>query len=103
MAEYVTVARASDIPPGKTMEVFVGDLELVVAHVAGDDFYAIDNLCTHDGGPLGDCDLEGAEIECPRHGARFDVRDGEALTLPAILPVRCYAVRVQGDEVQVYV
>lgn len=100
---YVTVARVGDIPPGQAIVFDVGDKPIVIAHVEGDDFYAIDDECTHDGGPLGDCDLDGAVIECPRHGATFDVRDGEALTLPAIMPVQCYAVRVVGDEIQVAV
>ena len=103
MLNFVTVAQIDDIPPGKTLEVVVGSREILIAHVAGDDFYAIDNLCTHDGGLLGDSDLDGATIECPRHGARFDVRDGAALTLPALEPVGQYAVRVVGDAVQVAV
>lgn len=101
MGEYITVAKVGDVPPGRAVVVEAGDLELVVAHVAGDGFYAIDDLCTHDGGPLGDCDLVGATIECPRHGATFDVRDGAALTMPAITPVGSYVVRVVGDDIQI--
>lgn len=103
MAKFVTVAKAAQVPPGTTIVVDVDDLEILVAHVEGDGFYAIDDLCTHDGGPLGDCDLEGAQVECPRHGARFDVRDGAALTMPAIVPVGTYYVRVMGDDLQVMV
>lgn len=102
MAEFTYVARASRIPPGTAITIDVDyDLSIALAHVEGEGFYAIDNICTHDGGPLGDCDLDGSSIECPRHGALFDVRTGKALTLPAILPVNTYAVRVVGDEVQV--
>ena len=61
----------------------------------------MDDVCTHDGGPLAEGALEGDVIECPRHGARFDIRTGAALTLPAIEPVPTYAVRVVGDEIQV--
>ncbi|MGH2541671.1 MAG: Rieske 2Fe-2S domain-containing protein, partial [Ardenticatenaceae bacterium] len=70
-------------------------------HVEGEGFFAIDDVCTHDGGPLGEGELDGAAIECPRHGARFDVRSGEALSMPAILPVRPYRVQVVGDEIQI--
>lgn len=101
MARYVTVAKTSEIPPGKTMVVEVDDREILVAHVAGDGFYAIGDICTHDGGPLGEGDLNGATVECPRHGATFDVRDGAALTMPAIVPVPTFPVRVEGDEIQI--
>jgi 3-phenylpropionate/trans-cinnamate dioxygenase ferredoxin subunit len=61
----------------------------------------MEDLCTHDGGPLAEGVLEGEVIECPRHGARFNVKTGAALCLPAVAPVATYAVRVQGDEIQV--
>ncbi len=64
-------------------------------------FYAIDDVCTHDGGPLAEGELEGAEIRCPRHGARFDVRTGKALCFPAFEPVDTHAVEVRGDDIYV--
>jgi 3-phenylpropionate/trans-cinnamate dioxygenase ferredoxin subunit len=100
MAEFVTVAKASDIPAGETRTCAVNGKELAVCNVGG-TFYAIDDVCTHDGGPLGEGYLEGDQIECPRHGARFDVKTGKALTLPAVMPVNAYPVRVEGDDVQV--
>jgi 3-phenylpropionate/trans-cinnamate dioxygenase ferredoxin subunit len=78
----------------------VGDHEVAVCNVGG-AFYAIDNVCTHDGGALEQGELEGNEIECPRHGARFDVRTGEATQLPAFEPVQRHAVRVEGENLQV--
>ena len=60
----------------------VDGIEVVIVNLDG-DFYAIEDVCTHDGGPLGEGKLEGCQIICPRHGARFDVRTGQALTLPA--------------------
>lgn len=101
MADYVTVAQLSQVPPGSTIVVDVDDYEILIAHVEGDGFYAIDDLCTHDGGPLGDNELDGCQIECPRHGALFDVRTGKALTMPAIVAVQTYDVQVVGDEIQV--
>jgi 3-phenylpropionate/trans-cinnamate dioxygenase ferredoxin subunit len=78
----------------------VGDHDVAVCNVDG-QFYAIDDLCTHDGGALDQGELEDAEIECPRHGARFDVRSGAAVQLPAFEPVATHDVRVEGDTVQV--
>lgn len=100
---FVTVATVTDIPPGQAIVVEVDDLAIALCHVEGEGYFAIDDLCTHDGGPLGDCDLDGAQIECPRHGARFDVRSGAALSLPAIVPVRSYPVRVDGEQIQIAV
>ena len=100
MAEFVTVAKTDDIPAGETRTCAVNGKELAVCNVGG-TFYAIDDVCTHDGGPLGEGYLEGDQIECPRHGARFDVKTGKALTLPAVMPVNAYPVRVEGDDVQV--
>ena len=99
---WVTVARTTDIPPSRVHVYEVGDHEVAVCNVDG-AFYAIDDLCTHDGGSLDQGELEDAEIECPRHGARFDVRTGAAVQLPAFQPVETHAVRVDGDDVQVEV
>ncbi|HEU5478532.1 MAG TPA: Rieske 2Fe-2S domain-containing protein, partial [Candidatus Tumulicola sp.] len=63
--------------------------------------YAIEDVCTHDGGPLDQGTLEGACVVCPRHGATFDVRTGEALTLPAVVPLMTFALDVEGDDVYV--
>ena len=93
-------ARASDIPPGTTQRVVLGGKEILICNVDG-TFYAIDDICTHDGGSLDQGDLEGDRIMCPRHGAYFDVKTGAALTLPAVLPVCAYKVTLEGDEISV--
>lgn len=100
MVEAVTVARVGDVAPGRVKVVQVNGKEIALCNVGG-SFYAIDNICTHDGGSLDQGHLEWNEVECPRHGARFDVRTGEALCLPAVLPVATYEVVVQGDEIKV--
>ncbi|HEX4149429.1 MAG TPA: Rieske 2Fe-2S domain-containing protein, partial [Pirellulales bacterium] len=75
MAQFVPVAKTSEIPdPGKRV-VEIDDRLVVVFHVGG-RFYALDDVCTHDDGPLGEGDLQGFAIACPRHGAKFDIRDG---------------------------
>lgn len=97
---FVTVARTSEIPEGGSKVVYLDGVAVAVFH-AGGAYYAMDDVCTHDGGPLAEGPLEGYVIECPRHGARFDIRTGAVLALPATSPVQTYAVRVQGEEIQV--
>ena len=100
MSDFTAVAKVSEIPdPGKKL-VEVDERLVVVIHTGG-KFYAIDDVCTHDGGPLGDGMLDGNGIICPRHGAKFDVRDGRALTMPATKPTASYEVRVAGDDILV--
>ena len=70
----------------------------IVVNVDG-QFYCIDDVCTHDGGPLSDGDLEGCQIACPRHGARFDVTTGKALTMPATQDTACHEVKLDGNRV----
>lgn len=102
MGEFVTVAKTGDIPEGRVAVREVGGVRIALCNVGG-RFYAIDDVCTHDGGPLDQGELEGTLIECPRHGAKFDVTDGRAVVLPAVRPVKTYEVQVEGDEVRVRV
>jgi 3-phenylpropionate/trans-cinnamate dioxygenase ferredoxin subunit len=97
---WVTVASPDQIPAGEVRVFEVGDERLAVCNVDG-EFYAIADECTHDHGPLDQGHLEGRQIECPRHGARFDVPSGRALTLPAVRPIRTYATRVTDGSVEV--
>lgn len=100
MSEFVRVAKVSEIPdPGRQL-VEVDERLIVVVHAAG-HFYALDDVCTHDGGPLGEGELEGFNIICPRHGAKFDVRDGRAVTMPATRATVVHEVKVEGDDVLV--
>lgn len=100
MSRYVTVAKTAEIPPG-AREVFeIDGLYIAVFNVDG-RYYAVEDRCTHDDGPLAEGELDGYEIICPRHGARFDIRDGRVLSMPAVLPVPWYPVRVEGDEIQI--
>lgn len=100
MSEFFKVAKVTDIPdPGK-LTVEVDDRLVVVVHVEG-EFYCIDDVCTHDDGPLGDGQLCGFQLACPRHGARFDVRTGEAVTMPATEPTLSHDVKIQGDDILV--
>jgi 3-phenylpropionate/trans-cinnamate dioxygenase ferredoxin subunit len=97
--EYVTIARVCDIPKGTVRVVYYEERRYAVCNVDG-VFHVIDDTCTHDDGPLGEGDLDGCAVVCPRHGARFDVRTGEVLSMPAAYPVRAYSTRVENDQVQ---
>lgn len=97
---YVKVAEVGQIPPGKVHVVEAGAEEVALCNVGG-QIYAVANVCTHDGGPLGGGLLEGGLIECPRHGARFDARSGKVRALPAVLPIATYPVRIDGADVLV--
>ncbi len=94
------VARLSEIAPGTTRRVVVNSAEILLCNVDG-KIYAIEDVCTHDGGPLDQGTLEGEHVVCPRHGATFDVRTGDALTLPAVVPLMTFDVKVEGDEIYV--
>ena len=94
--EFVTAAQMRDVAPGSVKVVDVQGQRIALCNVKG-RFFAVDDVCTHDGGPLGDGRLCDGQIECPRHGGRFDVETGRAVVLPPMLPIRTYAVRVEGD------
>lgn len=100
MSEWVKVARTSEIPAGQKKIVEVDGILVVVINLDG-EYFVIEDVCTHDGGPLGEGDLDDGQIICPRHGSRFDVRTGAALTLPAFEPVPTYEVRVEGEDILV--
>jgi len=91
------VGHASDVPVGRAEVFDVEDRKIAVFRLE-DGFYAIEDICTHDGGPLAEGEIEDHEVICPRHGARFDIKTGTALTLPAVSPVESYPVRVDGNE-----
>jgi len=96
-SQFVRVCKATDIPdPGK--QTFEVEEQFIVLFHKDGRFYALDDRCTHDGGPLGEGRLDGFVIACPRHGAKFDIRDGRVLTMPAVSNTPSYEVKVeQGD------
>jgi nitrite reductase/ring-hydroxylating ferredoxin subunit len=97
---FVTAASAQEVPPGTGKQVTLGGLTLALFNING-TFYAIDDTCSHQGGPLSEGDLSGTEVTCPWHGARFDLASGAFLCPPARSGVTAYKVQVVGDEVQV--
>jgi 3-phenylpropionate/trans-cinnamate dioxygenase ferredoxin subunit len=101
VSRYISVAKASDIPPGEVAVVDADGKSLCVGHCADDRWGAIDNVCTHDGGVLGEGELEDCLVECPRHGGRFDLLTGEVKALPPVFPVNAYPVRIVDGCVEV--
>jgi 3-phenylpropionate/trans-cinnamate dioxygenase ferredoxin subunit len=100
MAGWVNVAREDDMPPGTYRTVDVEGEQIAVFNVDG-DYYAIEDVCSHDGGTLTGGKVKGDEVTCPRHGARFSIRTGAALSPPAYEPVATLPVRVEQGVVQV--
>jgi 3-phenylpropionate/trans-cinnamate dioxygenase ferredoxin subunit len=97
---FYSICSVEDLPPGERIFLELKGTPIVVFNIDG-NFFAIEDTCTHDDGPLGDGDLEGHEIVCPGHGARFDVRTGEVLALPAVTNVRSFPVRVTDRKVEI--
>lgn len=99
-ALYVEVAATSELPNGARKIVEIDGQPIAVFNIAG-AFYAIADICSHDDGPVAEGDLHDHEIECPRHGARFDVRTGKVLSFPAIVDIPAYPVKVDNGAVWV--
>ncbi len=100
MSDFQPVARLSELEESKPLCVEVDDQFVVLIRI-GDDVFCIDDVCTHDGGPLGEGQVENHCIICPRHGAKFDVRTGAAICLPATEPTRVHQVQIDGDQILV--
>jgi 3-phenylpropionate/trans-cinnamate dioxygenase ferredoxin subunit len=98
--EFVNVCSVKDISEGERLFIDIDDLQIVILNIMG-QFYAIADVCSHDDGPVGEGILEGYEIICPRHGARFDVRNGQVLALPAFVDIPSYPVRIIDGQVEV--
>ena len=91
--EYVTVATVGELGPGRRKLVDAGGEPLAVFNMGG-RYFAIADRCSHDDGPVGEGSLSGDAIECPRHGARFSLETGRALSMPAVVDIPAYPVRV---------
>lgn len=100
MAELVKAARTDEVPPGQCHLSILKGKEIVLFNIDG-KFFALDNLCTHEEGPLCEGEIEGHEVTCPWHGAKFDIRTGDVLQDPAYEAVARYNVRVSGSHIEV--
>ena len=97
---FVKIATLNDIKPGQVKTFKVDGKRIALANVQG-TIFATQDVCTHDGGTLGDGELFEDEIECPRHGGRFNVRTGAVTALPPMFPIKTYPVKVEGEEIHV--
>lgn len=102
MAEYVAVARIDEVKPGERIVVDINEHYVALFNVDG-KYYAVEDLCTHDDGPLGEGELSGTIIECPRHGAQFDITTGKVVRMPAITPIPRYDVRLEDGQIQILI
>jgi 3-phenylpropionate/trans-cinnamate dioxygenase ferredoxin subunit len=98
--EYLDIAPESELPNGERLFIEVEGKSLVIFNIAG-QYYSIGDICSHDDGPVGDGDIEGHNIVCPRHGGEFDVRTGQAVQMPAVVDIPAYPVRVVSGMIQV--
>ncbi len=99
MSNYITIAKITDVQPGQMKSFEVNEQSILIANWEG-TFFATQDLCTHDNGTLADGELVSGEIECPRHGAHFDLQTGRA-TLPAAMPIKTFPVKIEGDNILV--
>jgi 3-phenylpropionate/trans-cinnamate dioxygenase ferredoxin subunit len=98
--EFIEIAPVADLPNGERLFIEVEGRSIVIVNIAN-QFFAIADICTHDDGPLGDGDIEGFNIVCPRHGGEFDVRTGQAVQMPAVVDIPAYPVRVVDGMIKV--
>jgi 3-phenylpropionate/trans-cinnamate dioxygenase ferredoxin subunit len=98
--DFVPVAAEDEVPSGARILVDIGDLSLAVFNIAG-TLFAIADICSHDGGPLAEGELDGERIECPRHGGEFELASGKAVRPPAVEDIPAYPVRIEGGQILV--
>lgn len=98
--DWIDVCPVEQLREGEPQVVYTDEHAIAVFRVGG-DHYAVADICTHDGGELAGGDVEGCQVICPRHGARFDLRTGAALTPPAYEPIATFDVRIEAGTVQV--
>lgn len=98
MSRFVKVANTADLPPGTSLCVTVDGRKIALFNLDG-SYYAIDDTCSHADASLSEGEIDGHCVLCPRHGARFDIRTGQALSLPAWAPVDTYEVRVEEENI----
>lgn len=100
LCEFLPIASVDEIGNGQRLFIEIDDRSIVVFNIAG-SIFAIADICSHDDGPLGEGELEGFDLICPRHGARFDVRSGKVLSLPAFVDIPAYPVRIVDGQVEI--
>ena len=100
LPNFVTIAKATDVKPGQLKSFSVNGARVLIANWEG-TLFATQDLCTHDNGALSDGELVDGQIECPRHGGRFDPKTGAVTALPPMFPIKTFPVKVEGDEIKI--
>ena len=98
MSDWEQIAGADELAPDGRKSVVVDDLPALLVRI-GDDYYCIEDTCTHDGQAMTDGPIQNCEITCPRHGARFDLKTGKALCMPATEPVQVFELEIRKDGI----
>jgi 3-phenylpropionate/trans-cinnamate dioxygenase ferredoxin subunit len=98
--EYIAVASVEELEEGGRLFIEIDEQPIMIIRIKN-EYYAIADVCSHDDGPVGEGNLEGFEIICPRHGAHFDIRTGKVLALPAFVDIPAYPVRINGDHIEI--
>ena len=98
--EFIPVGSVMELREGQRLFIDIDGTPIMVLKIGG-EYFAIADVCSHDDGPVGEGNLEGFEIICPRHGARFDIRTGKALALPAFVDIPAYPIRLVGDQLEI--
>jgi len=100
MSEFKRVASTGEIPLDEMRDFEVGPYRIVIAHTE-DGFFAVADECSHDAAPISDGEIDGCDVVCMRHGARFDLKTGAVKAPPAIVPIDTYELKVDGDDILV--
>jgi len=99
-SQFFEILPEDELKDGERLFIEIGGKSIVLFKIAG-EYFAIGDICSHDNGPVGDGEIEGNEIICPRHGGRFDIHTGKATSLPALVDIPAYPVRVNNDKVEI--
>ncbi len=100
MADWVKVSEVGELAPGEKKQIDLDGVEVALFNVEG-EYFCIEDICTHDGAPLCHGRFSGEEITCPRHGARFSVKTGAALSMPAVESTETYPVKIEGSDIKI--
>jgi len=98
--KYLDVCSIEDIPTGERILLEIGGLPIVIFNIAG-SLYAIADLCSHDDGPVGEGEIDGSEVICPRHGGRFNIKTGAVTRAPAVEDIPAYPIHILDGKVQI--
>ena len=98
--EFFEIAETNEISSGERLFLEIDEKQVIVFNIEG-HYFAIDDECSHDRGSLGDAAVEACHITCPRHGAKFDIKPGKALSLPAVKDIASYPIRIRDNKVEI--